>query len=155
MLVVGWLGWGEWQYPSRLTADEQYTQLSLWSLLAAPLLIGCDVVAMDAFTKNLFTNDEVLEINQDPLGKQAGRISQEGGLEIWAKKLEDGSMAVGLFNRNPTTETIKATWNALGLSGKQTVRDVWRQKTEGAFSGSFSSVVPAHGVKLIRLTKVR
>ena len=155
MLVVGWLGWGEWQYPSRLTADEQYTQLSLWSLLAAPLLIGCDVVAMDAFTKNLFTNDEVLEINQDPLGKQAGRISQEGGLEIWAKKLEDGSIAVGLFNRNPTTETIKATWNALGLSGKQTVRDVWRQKTEGTFSGSFSSVVPAHGVKLIRLTKVR
>lgn len=153
MLVVGNVGWGETKYPSRLTADEQYSHISLWSLLASPLLIGCDITDMDDFTKNLFTNDEVIEINQDPLGKQAGRVFQENGLEIWSKKMEDGSIAVGLFNRNSTTETINASWDILGLKGKQKVRDVWRQKDEGIFKESFSAVVPAHGVKLIRIKK--
>jgi len=63
MLVVGYVGWGEWKYSTRLTADEQYTHISLWSLLSAPLLIGCDIADMDAFTKSLLTNDEVIEIN--------------------------------------------------------------------------------------------
>lgn len=153
MLVVGIVGWGELQYPSRLTADEQYTHISLWSLLASPLLIGCDLTKIDPFTLNLLTNDEVIELNQDPLGKQAGRVKAEGGLEIWAKELEDGSKAVGLFNRNPKAETIQVTWNSLGLSGKQIVRDVWRQKDQGLFTDSFSSVVPAHGVKLITIRK--
>jgi len=155
MLVVGLIGWGEIQYPSRLTADEQYTHISLWSLLASPLLIGCDLTQMDAFTKNLLTNDEVIDINQDPLGKQAGRAYKDGDLEIWVKDLEDGSKAVGLFNRNSVNETIKAGWNTLGLNGKQIVRDVWRQKDEGVFSDSFSAVVPAHGVKLITIRKSR
>ncbi|MBO9571327.1 MAG: NPCBM/NEW2 domain-containing protein [Chitinophagaceae bacterium] len=155
MLVLGWVGWGEWQYPSRLTADEQYTQMSLWSLLSAPLLIGCDVIALDEFTKNLFTNDEVIDINQDPLGKQAARVYQKDGLEIWMKEMEDGTRAVGLFNRNTTAATIKATWNVLQLNGKQTVRDTWRQKNEGVFNNSFSAVVPAHGVKLITIRKAK
>ena len=153
MLVVGLVGWGEVEYPSRLTADEQYTHISLWSLLAAPLLIGCDLAKMDAFTKNLFTNDEVIEINQDPLGKQAARVFKENDLEIWVKELEDGSKAVGLFNRNSTSKAINANWDLLALNGKQIVRDAWRQKDEGVFSDSFSAVVPAHGVKLITIRK--
>lgn len=153
MLVVGIVGWGELQYPSRLTADEQYTHISLWSLLDSPLLIGCDLTKMDAFTMNLLTNDEVIELNQDPLGKQAGRVKAESGLEIWAKELEDGSKAVGLFNRNSKTETIQVTWDSLGLTGEQIVRDVWRQKDQGLFFDSFWSEVPAHGVKLITLRK--
>ncbi|MGV8879619.1 MAG: NPCBM/NEW2 domain-containing protein [Sphingobacteriaceae bacterium] len=155
MLAVGYVGWGEVQYPSRLTADEQFTHVSLWSLLAAPLLIGCDIIEMDEFTKSLFTNDEVIEINQDPLGKQASRIFQRDGLEIWAKEMEDGSKAVGLFNRNETTETIKASWKTLGITGKHTVRDVWRQLDEGHFADSFSAVVPAHGVKMITFRKTK
>ncbi len=151
MLVVGYMGWGHVKYPSRLTADEQYAHISLWSLLASPLLIGCDVADMDDFTKNLFTNDEVIEINQDPLGRQAARIFQKDDLEIWMKEMEDGSKAIGLFNRNDTKKTIKADWSTLGLNGKQIVRDAWRQKDEGTFSRSFSAVVPAHGVKLIRV----
>ena len=151
MLVVGLVGWGPQLHPSRLTADEQYTHISLWSLLASPLLIGCDMTRMDAFTKNLLTNDEVIEINQDPLGKQASRVSQENGLEVWVKELEDGSKAVGLFNRSVSEETIKATWSTLGVTGKQIARDVWRQKDQGVFTDSFSAVVPAHGVKLITL----
>jgi len=153
MLVVGIVGWGELQYPSRLTADEQYTHISLWSLLDSPLLIGCDLTKMDAFTMNLLTNDEVIELNQYPFGKQAGRVNAESGLEIWAKELEDGSKAVGLFNRNSKSETIRATLNSLGLTGKQIVRDVWSQKNQGLFSDSFSSEVPAHSVKLITIRK--
>jgi alpha-galactosidase len=155
MLVVGLVGWGPQLHPSHLSADEQYTHISLWSLLASPLLIGCDMTRMDAFTKNLLTNDEVIEINQDPLGNQASRVSKEGGLEIWVKELEDGSKAVGLFNRNTTKETVKATWKTLGLTGKQIARDVWRQKDQGVFTDSFSAVIPAHGVKLITLRKAK
>ena len=76
MLVVGKVGWGPNLHPSKLSPDEQYTHISLWALLAAPLLIGCDMTQMDPFTLNLLTNDEVLEINQDPLGKQAPKGSQ-------------------------------------------------------------------------------
>lgn len=153
MLVVGYVGWGEWRYPTRLTADEQYTHISLWSLLAAPLLIGCDLTDMDDFTRSLLTNDEVIDVNQDPLGRQASRVYKKDGLEIWARDLEDGSKAVGLFNRNANTETVKATWNDLGINGKQIARDLWRQRDEGVFSDSFSAIVPAHGVKFITLSK--
>lgn len=155
MLVVGLVGWGPQLHPSHLTADEQYTHISLWSLLASPLLIGCDMTRMDAFTKNLLANDEVIEINQDPLGKQASRVSKVGNLEIWVKELEDGSMAVGLFNRDLANESIKLNWNTIGLEGRQIVRDVWRQKDQGVFTESFSVVVPAHGVKLITLRKAK
>lgn len=155
MLVVGSLGWGEVEYPSRLTADEQYTHISLWCLLSAPLLIGCDVAKMDPFTKSLFTNDEVIEINQDPLGEQATRVYQQNGLEIWAKNMEDGTKAVGLINRNSSAANIKANWADLNLTGKQMVRDAWRQKDEGAFSDSFTANVPAHGVKLVTIRKAK
>ena len=99
MLVVGYVGWSAKVRPTRLTPNEQYTHISLWCLLCSPLLIGCDMTKLDDFTLNLLTNDEVLDVSQDPLGRQAGRIAKNGSLEIWAKDLEDGSKAVGLFNR--------------------------------------------------------
>jgi alpha-galactosidase len=155
MLVVGLVGWGPQLHPSRLNADEQYTHISLWSLLASPLLIGCDMTRLDAFTQNLLTNDEVIEINQDPLGKQAGRIFKEGGIEIWMKEMEGGSKAVGMFNRNSEPAKIKANWTVLGLKGKQVVRDAWRQKDLGQFTGEFSTDVAPHGVKLITIRKAK
>jgi len=155
MLVVGLVGWGPQLHPSRLNADEQYTHISLWSLLDSPLLIGCDMTRLDPFTQNLLCNDEVIEINQDPLGKQAGRVYKNGGLEIWMKEMEDGSKAVGMFNRNIETATIKADWKVLGLAGKQVVRDAWRQKDLGTFSDVFSAEVAPHGVKLIVIRKAK
>jgi len=110
---------------------------------------------MDPLTLNLLTNDEVIEINQDPLGKQAGRIYKSGGLEIWMKEMEDGSKAVGMFNRNIEPATIKADWTVLGLKGKQVVRDAWRQKDLGQFTGEFSAEVAPHGVKLITIRKAK
>ncbi|HEX9007127.1 MAG TPA: putative Ig domain-containing protein, partial [Bacteroidota bacterium] len=99
MLVVGWVGWGQTLKPTRLSPNEQLTHITLWSLLAAPMLIGCDMTRLDDFTYSLLSNDEVLEVNQDPLGRQAHRAVREGDTEVWVKEMEDGARAVGLFNR--------------------------------------------------------
>jgi alpha-galactosidase len=150
MLVVGMVGWGN-LHPTKLTPHEQYTHISLWCLLCSPLLIGCDMAQLDEFTLNLLTNDEVLEVSQDPLGKQAGRVSQADNLEVWAKEMEDGSLAVGLFNRGEMENNVVAKWSDLGLSGKKIVRDLWRQKDLGEFEDRFSATVPRHGVVLVRI----
>ncbi len=150
MLVVGKVGWGN-LHDTKLTPNEQYTHISLWCLLAAPLLIGCDMAQLDAFTLNLLTNDEVLEVDQDPLGKQAARIAKDGESEVWAKKMEDGSFAVGLFNRAQEARRVSASWKDLGLAGPQRVRDLWRQKDLGSFDGSFATEVARHGVVLVRV----
>ncbi len=151
MLIVGWVGWGPRLHPTRLTPNEQYTHISLWCLLAAPLLIGCDLTKLDDFTLGLLTNDEVLEVNQDPLGRQASRVAQAGGAEVWAKAMEDGSLAVGLFNRGGSAARVAAAWKDLGLAGPQRARDLWRQKDLGVVDEELVADVPRHGVVLIRL----
>jgi len=153
MLVVGKVGWGPELNPTRLTTDEQYTHISLWCLLAAPLLIGCPIEEIDDFTLNLLTNAEVLEVDQDPLGRQADRITKGGDYEVWAKEMEDGSKAVGLFNLDPyESRTIRIDFAALGLSsGPYRVRNLWRQKDLGNFSHYFKAEVAPHGVVLIRI----
>ena len=150
MLIVGMVGWGN-LHPTRLTPNEQYTHMSFWCLLCSPLLIGCDMTQLDAFTLNLLTNDEVIEVSQDPLGQQAARIQKGEFGEVWSKKMEDGSVAVGLFNRGFMTGKVAVDFKALGLSGKQRVRDLWRQQDEGVASGSYEAEVFGHGTKLIRL----
>jgi alpha-galactosidase len=151
MLVVGRVGWGD-PHPTHLTPNEQYTHITLWSLLCSPLLIGCDMSQMDAFTLSLLTNDEVLDVNQDPLGKQASRVAQAGTTEVWAKDMEDGSKAVGLFNRGEMETEVTVKWSDLELSGKQNVRDLWRQKDLGAFDGSYTVKVGRHGAAMIRIS---
>src|SRR6202034_2830955 len=118
------------------------------SQLALPYggLVGSAASQRDEFTLNLLSNDEVLAVNQDPLGIQASRVAKDGDLEVWAKKMADGSMAVGLFNRGEGAGNVKATWVALGLDGKHRVRDLWRQKDLGSFADAFSASVPRHGV---------
>jgi len=157
MLVIGKVGWGPNLHPSKLTPDEQYTHISLWCLLSAPLLIGCDISQMDEFTLSLLTNDEVIAIDQDALGKQATQISNANGQVIYAKTLEDGSIAVGLFNRGDSENTISFSWGPWGTLPSASsdeiyrIRDLWRQKDLGDFQRKFSAVVSAHGVVLIRL----
>jgi alpha-galactosidase len=153
MLVVGKVGWGPALHPTRLSPNEQYTHISLWALLASPLLIGCDMTQLDDFTLSLLTNDEVLEINQDVLGKQATRISQNGSQEIWMKDLQDGSKAIGIFNRGMFQSAITLSWNELGINENYIIRDVWTQTDIGKTSVNFTVNIPAHGVKLIRVYK--
>jgi alpha-galactosidase len=134
-------------------------------LLASPLLIGCDMTQLDDFTINLLCNDEVLEVDQDPLGRQASRIVQdtEKLIEIWAKPMEDGSRAVGLFNRSEEDTTITVKWSDftnspmtdLKVSGKQMARDLWRQKDIGTSDNEFSAKVPRHGVVLVKLSPAK
>ncbi|PRY55144.1 alpha-galactosidase [Arcticibacter pallidicorallinus] len=157
MLVVGTVGWGD-PHPSKLKPDEQYLHFSLWSLFSAPLLIGCDMEKLDAFTLNLLTNDEVISINQDPLGKQATCVQTIGDLRIYVKELEDGSRAVGFCNFGLEKVNLSyKDFQQLGITGKQKVRDLWRQKdvaTLNTDNDSLSVDVPVHGVMLYKLTSL-
>jgi alpha-galactosidase len=158
MLVIGTVGWGN-PHASRLKPDEQYLHVSLWSLFSAPLLIGCDMEKLDAFTLNLLTNDEVIAINQDPLGKQATALQTIGDLRIFVKDLEDGSRAVGFcnFGREVAKLSYK-DFDKLGISGRQTVRDLWRQKDITRLqtgTDALSVTVPVHGVVLYKFTAAK
>ncbi len=151
MLIVGWVGWGPSLHPTRLTPDEQYTHISLWSLLSAPLLIGCDLTRLDEFTLNLLTNDEVIALNQDPLGKQAIQKYDKDGIQIWIKDLEDGSKAVGIFNLGTAAQKFSFNFSDFNLPSRLMVRDLWRQKDLGSFGGKFETAIASHGVTLIKL----
>jgi hypothetical protein len=152
MLVIGWVGWGPTLHYTKLTPNEQYTHITLWSLLAAPLLIGCDLNQLDAFTLNLITNDEVLAIDQDPLGKQAVQVSKSDEYEIWVRELADGSKAVGLFNKTEKNLCVHVDMSALHLVGKWDMRDLWRQSDLGKVRSHFEMKVLPHGARLVRLS---
>ncbi len=151
MMVVGNLGWGPNLHPTRLTQNEQITHLTLWALVASPILLGCDLADMDEWTVDLLTNDEVLDVHQDPMGKAAGRTVIHGELEVWSRPLFDGTVAVGLFNRGRTQETVTVNWEDIGISGTQSVRDLWQQKDMGEFDGSFAADVPSHAAIMIKI----
>ena len=153
-LLLGYLSnWKGKTVPTPLTPNEQYTQVSLWSIVAAPLIFSGDITRLDDFTLSLLTNDEVIEVDQDLLGKPGYRVSKDGDMEVWIRHLENGVLALGLFNRGEKETEITAHFTDLGLSGQQKVRDLWRQKDLGVFTGKFTSVVPRHGVVLVRVQK--
>jgi alpha-galactosidase len=153
-LLLGYLSnWKGQTAPTPLKPNEQYTHVSLWCLVAAPLIFSGDITRLDEFTLSLLTNDEVIEVDQDPLGKPGQRVTLDGSREVWIKEMEDGSRAVGLFNRGDADATVGLKWAAAGLAGKQTVRDLWRQKDLGNFEGEFQAPVPPHGVVLIRIRR--
>jgi alpha-galactosidase len=151
-LLIGYLSnWKGETAPTPLTPNEQYTHVSLWSLVAAPLIFSGDITRLDDFTLNLLCNDEVIEVDQDPLGKPGRRVMRQGTGEVWARPMEDGSLAVGLFNRGESETEIVALWADLGISGPQKVRDLWRQQDIGTMTGRFSARVGRHGVVLVRI----
>jgi len=156
MMIVGWVGWGKGPYPTHLTPDEQYSHISAWCLQSVPLLLGNDLTKLDDFTLSLLTNDEVLAVNQDPLGKQATVVSKMDSCGVLAKDLEDGSKAAGLFNvTDSITRKLTVKWSELGISGKYIVRDLWRQKDIGIFDNEFSADVKPHGVVMVSLRKAK
>ncbi len=164
-LLIGYLG--DW-YPgaghkTTLTPNEQYSYMSLWCLMASPLIFSGDMARLDPFTLNVLCNAEVIDVDQDTLGRQARIIrhpqaSPRGagsparpGEFVLLKDLEDGSKALGLFNLGDAEAKISVTWAELRLSGKQRVRDLWRQKDLPAADGEFRAAVPRHGVMLVKL----
>jgi len=152
MLVVGHVGWGSKLHATRLTPDEQYAHVSMWCLLSAPLLIGCDLEQLDAFTIGLLSNDEVLALDQDALGKQAVRLAAVGQVDVFGKDLEDGSRVLGFFNRgNDVVDVRFNKMSYIGLSGTWHVRDLWRQLDLPDVKGVMKLTIPPHGVTLLKL----
>jgi alpha-galactosidase len=158
MLIVGQVGWGN-LHPTRLTPDEQYTHISLWCLLSAPLLIGCDMTKFDDFTLNLLSNDEVLALDQDALGKEATCVLTNDTVHVYEKELADGGRALGFFNLGTTPVSQEFTaLTQFGIAGKQHVRDLWRQKDladVNAADGVLPLTIPAHGVVLCKFTAAK
>lgn len=152
-LLLGRLSnWKGSESPTPLTPNEQYSHVSLWCLVAAPLILSGDITHLDDFTLSLLSNDEVLAVDQDALGHPGHRASQDGTAEVWVRDLEGGDKAVGLFNRGETPAPVVARWEHLGLTGRHAVRDLWRQKNLGHYNGEFKATVPRHGVLLIRIS---
>lgn len=137
--------------PTALTQNEQYSYMSMWVLMAAPLFYSGDITRLDAFTLNVLANAEVIAIDQDPLGRQ-GRVVRKTDAEfVLAKPMEDGSTAVGLFNLSEAERDITVSSAEIGASGRQRVRDVWRWKDAGFAAGQYSARVAPHGVMLVRM----
>ncbi len=154
-IQIGWIGNARKNgqpKPCPFTPNEQYSFMSLWCLMSAPLFYSGDLAKLDDFTLNVLCNPEVIEIDQDPLG-QCARVTFIGdGTFFMLKDLANGEHALGLCNDSESPADLTATWSALGLPGGQRVRDVWQEKDLGIFKDSFSARVPAHGVVLVRLT---
>lgn len=133
-------------------SDEEFkTHMSLWCLMASPLLCGNDIRNMNASTREILFNPEIIAVNQDLLGKQARRIRDDGDLEIFAKPMADGSRAVGLLNRSEAVAKITVSLKELGLSGNWSIRDLWMHKDLGKLSDKFTTDVPSHGCSVIRI----
>jgi alpha-galactosidase len=173
MLVVGHVGWGPNLHPTGLTRAEQISHVSMWVMLAAPLLIGCDLTKLDDFTIDVLGNPEVLAINQDPLGVAARRVENPSrvisripaaphgtvrsiglpsGTDVWSRPLENGDLAVALINNTAARADIPVSWAELGLDrvpGR--VRDLWRRiDLPVEPSGIMLSIAP-HGTTLLRI----
>jgi alpha-galactosidase len=159
MLIIGWGGWGPKPHPSRLTPDEQYSHLSMWCLLSAPLLIGCDLEKLDAFTLGLLSNDEVLALDQDALGRQAVRVHTTGPVDVYLKELEDGSHALGFFNRDSAEQKVEFDKlpHYFGWDVHLRLRDLWRQQDlpdiQNTRKEHLKLTIPAHGVVLLKATR--
>ena len=139
--------------PCPLTPNEQYAYMSLWALMAAPLVYSGDMGKLDEFTRNVLCNAEVIEVDQDPLGQSAAIARLNDDTFLMIKDLEDGSKAVGLFNRGESPVEMSAPWPVVGVCGQQTVRDLWRQTDLGKFQDGFKAQVPRHGVVLVRVSR--
>ena len=154
MMIVGLQRSFGTTHPTYLTPNEQYTHVSLWAMMCSPLLIGTDLTKLDPFTKSLLTNPLVIEISQDTLGKPARRIRHIDAESVWTRPLANGDIAVALVNRYPFAREMSVDFGELGIGGEWYVRDQWTHKCEGRHSGSYLSVVPPHGTKLVRMRKV-
>jgi alpha-galactosidase len=158
--LEGFAGPGHWNDPDMLEIgnggmqDNEYRMhMTLWCLLAAPLITGNDLTAMTPETVAILTNPEVIAVDQDPAGIQGRCIMEQGPVEVLMKPLKDGSKAVGFFNREQGVATVAVKFEDIGLPQDAFVRDLWERKDLGTFHGSFSVDVPEHGVFFARIRK--
>ena len=157
--LAPYAGPGHWNDPDMLevgnggmTPAEYRTHFSLWCLLSAPLMAGNDLRTMSDDTREILTNREVIALDQDPLGRQATRLSARDGVEVLTKPLQGGGLAVGLFNRNPAEAEASFTWAEAGRTAPPaTLRDLWGHADLSPSGDGFRGRVPAHGVVVLVL----
>ncbi len=152
MLMVGVISWGTGvQHQTGLLLNEQLTHVTMWSMLAAPLLLGCDLTQLDPFTFNLIANPEVIDVDQDPLGKSAQRIQGDGSIEIWGKPLYDGTTAIALFNLSPWKQTIGVSPALFNAPAGTSLRDLWQRRDIAPLSSETRFEVAPHGAVLLKV----
>jgi alpha-galactosidase len=151
---------GHWNDPDMLEVgnggmtDEEYrVHMSLWCLLAAPLLAGNDVRNMSDATLAMLTNAEVIAVDQDRAARPVKRMVQGDNTEVWTRPLEDGSVAVGLFNRDAQDKAVRVTWSAVGLTGSLKARDLWKHQDVSLSGDTYTATVAKHGVIMLRVQK--
>ena len=156
--LAPYAGPGHWNDPDMLevgnggmTTDEYKTHMSLWAILAAPLLAGNDLSSMTPETLAILTNRDVIAVDQDKLGKQGDRVSADKLVETWARPLEGGAQAVGIFNRGTSTATTEVDFHKLGFSGDVKARDLWLHKDLGSITAPYTVTIPPHGVVMLRV----
>lgn len=154
MLVVGKVGWGPNPRPNRLTSNEQIVHMTIWAMVASPLLIGGDMTQMDEFTKDLLMNRDVIEVNQDHVGHAPKRVWREGSLEVWTRKLWDGTTAVALFNRGLGQRELRVSWQELGVEGPFLVRDLWQRRDIGSVQSGLRYRMPRRSARLLRVGRM-
>ncbi len=155
-IQIGWIGSARKMGTPELTPMPpamQYAYMSLWSLMAAPLIYSGDMSKLDELTLNVLCNPEVIAVNQDPFGECGLVIKQGNEHFLMVKSLADGSKAVGLFNRGKVAAEVTVNWSDIQVSGKQAVRDLWRQKDLGVSKDKFTAQVPAQGVVMVKISK--
>ncbi|MFE0461894.1 NPCBM/NEW2 domain-containing protein [Kitasatospora sp. NPDC058965] len=139
-----------------MTSTEYRTHFSLWSEMAAPLMIGTDLRTAQPDTLAILTNADVIAVDQDPLGKQGSVVAAADGQVVMSKPLADGSRAVTLTNEGSYDAQITATTAELGLAGSNgyAVKDLWSKRTSRA-KDRVSATVPGHGTVMLRITPNR
>jgi len=136
--------------------NEYRSHMSLWCIMAAPIIMGNDIRNMNQVTKDILLNREVIAVDQDSAGIQGTRIKSTDGCDVWCKPLgsEDGDIkAVALFNRNGYAGDITVEFSDVGLEGEVLVRDLWSKEDKGIFTGSYTMSVPSHGTGLLKISK--
>jgi len=159
--IAQYAGPGHWNDPDMLevgnggmNTTEYKTHMSLWAILAAPLLAGNDLQHMSEEIRQILMNRDVIAVDQDPAGKQGTRLSQSGDREIWVRELADGSKAVGLFNRASDTSNMALKWADVGFTQTpKQARDLWLHKEVKLQGPEFSASVPPHGVVMLRVSQ--
>ncbi|HTD40634.1 MAG TPA: putative Ig domain-containing protein [Mucilaginibacter sp.] len=139
---------------NHLTHEEQHTVMTMWCLLSAPLFIGANLEHIDPFTLSLITNNEVISVDQDALGKAANlKLTLGNKVEVWTKKLYDGRIAVGLLNPTDTEQSFGFPFSSIGENGSYLVRNLWQKKNLGTHLKTMACKIPSHGILLITLKK--
>jgi alpha-galactosidase len=153
MLVLGVVGWNNDSRKCRLTEDEQRLHFTMWSMLASPLLLGCDLTKIDPFTMSLITNDDIIALNQDHLGKQAVLLEEKGKIQLWKKELANGDIALAFCNLGGKGKFTTYDLGKASTEKYSTTKDLWTGLQTTLRDNKLTVAVPTHGVVCVRLSK--